>query len=143
MARAKLTDAEIAAQLRRARQRKAPYEVQATRARYLPRVRAIEVTLPSGAAVTVPVSLLPALTNVGEDVLAEVHVSPGGWGVCWDEVDVQYEVGGILAVAGWPHPAAAMRELGRIGGRTKSPARARASRANGAKGGRPRKRQPA
>ena len=143
MARPNLTDGEIAAQLRRAGKRKAPYEVRATRARYLPKVSAVEVTLPSGVVVTVPITLFPALKGVGEDVLATVHTSPGGWGVCWDEVDVQYEVGGILALAGWPHPAAAMRELGRIGGRTKSLARARASRANGAKGGRPRKRQPA
>jgi hypothetical protein len=143
MARAKLTDAAIAAQLRRARKRNAPYEAQATRARYLPKIGAVEVTLPSGVVVTVPITLFPALKDVGEDVLAEVHVSPGGWGVCWDQVDVQYEVGGILALAGWPRPAAAMRELGRIGGRTKSPARARASRANGAKGGRPRRPQPA
>jgi hypothetical protein len=143
MARARLTDAEIATQLRRATKHKVPYEVRATKASYLPKSRAIQVTLPSGVVVTVPVTLLRALKGVGEDVLADVHVSPGGWGVCWDQADVQYEVGGILALAGWPHPAAAMRELGRIGGSTKSPARARASRANGVKGGRPRKSQPA
>jgi hypothetical protein len=143
MARARLTDAEIANQLRRATGHKVPYEVRATKASYLPKSRAIQVTLPRGVVVTVPVTLLRALKGVGEDVLADVRVSPGGWGVCWDQADVQYEVGGILALAGWPHPAAAMRELGRIGGSTKSPARARASRANGVKGGRPRKSQPA
>jgi hypothetical protein len=143
VARPRLTDAQIATQLRRATKRKVPYEVRATKAGYLPKSRAIQLTLPSGVVVTVPITLLRALRGVGEDVLADLHVSPGGWGVCWDQVDVQYEVGGILALAGWPDPAAAMRELGRIGGSTKSPARARASRANGGKGGRPRKSQPA
>lgn len=138
MARAKLTAAEIAAQIHTAGSRTVPYEAQATGVRYLAATRAIEVALPSGVLVTVPVRLLPELKGLSKDVLATVHLSPGGWGICWDAPDVQYEVGGILAVAGWPNPSAAMRELGRVGGRTRSPARARASRANGAKGGRPR-----
>jgi SLT domain-containing protein len=132
----------MVAQLRRARKREPPLEAKAMNARYLPKIGAVEVTLARGVVVTIPVTLLPELKNASEDILADVHVSPGGWGVCWDRADVQYEVGGVLALAGWPRPAAAMRELGRIGGRTKSPARARASRANGAKGGRPRKQRP-
>ena len=137
MARAKLTAAEIAAQIRSAGTRTVPPEVQALSARYVPATRAVEIELPRGVLVTVPVRLLSELKGLSKDVLATVHVSPGGWGICWDTADVQYEVGGILAVAGWPTPSAAMRELGRVGGRTRSPARASASRANGAKGGRP------
>jgi hypothetical protein len=140
MVRAKLTDAEIEAQIRNAGTRNVPPEAQAVSARYLPATRAVEVGLPRGVLVTVPVRLLPELKGLSRNVLATVHVSPGGWGICWDAADVQYEVGGILALAGWPTAGEAMRELGRVGGRTRTPARARASRANGAKGGRPPKR---
>jgi hypothetical protein len=116
-----------------------PEEQRATAARYLADRNALEVTLPSGVAVVVPVAILPPLVSVSPSILSSVVVSPGGWGLMWDAIDVHLEVEGVLDRALWPQPRAAIRELARAAGRTRSPARARASRANGKKGGRPRK----
>lgn len=99
----------------------------------------LAITLASGVTVQLPIRLLPALRRVSDDTRLGVIVSPGGTGLRWDSIDADYELSGLLVAAIWPKPRAAMRVMGQAGGRATSDAKARAARANGAKGGRPRK----
>ena len=62
-----------------------------------------------------------------------------GAGLHWPALDVDLTVPGL--VSGIFGSKTWMSELGRAGGRQRSPARAAASRANGHLGGRPRKRE--
>jgi hypothetical protein len=68
-------------------------------------------------------------------MLAEVEVTPIGFGLHWEKLDadlgVPHLVMGIFGSKAW------MRELARRGGSVTSAAKARASRENGKKGGRP------
>ncbi|HEV7704846.1 MAG TPA: DUF2442 domain-containing protein [Gemmatimonadaceae bacterium] len=84
-----------------------------------------------------PVASIPELAKASTKQLAAVEISPGGFGLHWEELDADLEVGGLLMSSLGRKEK--LTELARIAGRTKSPAKAAASRANGAKGGRPRK----
>jgi uncharacterized protein DUF2442 len=143
MAIRKRARAELEAAVAAARKRPPVYEMRARAARYLADERAVEVTVETGARVTVPLRIFPTLAHVPTATLATVTVSSGGWGLLWDAIDEDYEVEGVVTAALGLNSRTAMRALARIGGRTKSPARAAASRANGAKGGRPRNRHSA
>jgi len=70
--------------------------------------------------------------------LASVDASPSGLGLRWEKLDVDLLVPALLQ--GMFGTKAWMRELARAGGAARSEAKARASRLNGMKGGRPRKR---
>lgn len=135
---ARLTEAQIQAEVRAAMRRGPPDEPRATQARYDRKSGALSITLASGVTVQLPVRLLPALRRVSHERREGVTVSPGGTGLRWDAIDADYELSGLLAAAIWPRPRAAMRVMGQAGGRVKSEAKSRAARANGAKGGRPR-----
>ena len=81
-----------------------------------------------------PPPLVEGLCDAGDAQLAEVEVIGNGFGLHWRTLDVDYTVpglvNGIFGTAKWMAARA---------GRTKSEAKAAAARANGAKGGRPRK----
>ena len=68
------------------------------------------------------------------DQFAEVEVIAGGYGLHWESLDADFTVPGLLndifGTAKW---------MAQQAGQAKSPAKAAAARANGAKGGRPRK----
>jgi len=70
--------------------------------------------------------------------LAEVEVDGAAFNLHWPRLDVDLcdpaLIAGIFGTRAWM-----AGELARIAGRTKSPNKAAAARANGAKGGRPRK----
>jgi len=84
-----------------------------------------------------PATSIPELAKASAKQLAAVEVSPGGSGLHWEELDADLSVTGLLMSALGRKEK--LTELARIAGRTKSPAKAVASRVNGAKGGRPRK----
>jgi hypothetical protein len=66
--------------------------------------------------------------------LAAVEILGNGYGLHWEALDADISVPGLLAgIFG------TKAYMARLAGRTKSPAKAAAARANGAKGGRPRK----
>lgn len=69
--------------------------------------------------------------------LAAVEVEGGGFALRWEELDADLTVSGLLA--GRFGSKRWMSELGRAGGRARSEKKARAVRANGMKGGRPRR----
>lgn len=112
-------------------------EPHAVSARYEPRRRLVTVELSNGALFSFPPRLAQGLADARIADLSEIEVSPAGTLLRWPRLDValgvQNLLAGIFGSRWW------MRELAARAGRTRSAARAAASRANGAKGGRPRK----
>jgi uncharacterized protein DUF2442 len=109
-----------------------------TAVRYLPRRDAVELEFVSGGLITVPRRTIPALADAPTEALKHLAISPAGDAVACHPMDIDVDVAGLVeAVFGARLLAAA---FGRRGGRQTSKAKAKAVRANGAKGGRPRNR---
>jgi hypothetical protein len=104
-------------------------------ARYDRQRDAIEAELSTGAMLVVPRSLILGFAKAGPQLLADLEITPGGEGLWSNAVDDGVLLEQLLVIA------AGDVTLGTIGARINasktSPARAAASRANGAKGGRP------
>lgn len=98
----------------------------------------IVVTMSNGAAFSFPPQLAQGLQKGSTSQWAEVVLSPMGTGLHWPQLDADLSVQGLLeGVFGsraWRRAHAARA------GSVKSEAKALAARANGAKGGRPKKR---
>jgi hypothetical protein len=140
MAKARTAKAEILKQIpsaraRSTRERKAGR--RAVSACYDRQAGRVMLELSSGVVFGFPTKAIPALAKASPDQLAAVEVSPGGSGLHWEELDADLSVGGLLLAS--IDRSEQLTELARIAGRTTSPAKAAAARANGAKGGRPRK----
>ena len=84
-----------------------------------------------------PTSSIPELSNATDRQLGEVELFPGGDVLHWEALDADLSVAGLLMSSLGRKEK--LSELARLAGKVKSPAKAAASRANGAKGGRPRK----
>ena len=98
----------------------------------------IVIGLNTGVEIAFPTRLAEGLAGARPDDLAEIEISPSGLGLHWPKIDADIYVPGLLQGAfGSRNWIAA--ELGAVGGRSLSSAKAAASRANGHKGGRPRK----
>lgn len=140
MAKRRTPLSEILAQLPAARAR---YEREhktgrhATSARYARVSGRVVMELSNGYLFGFPTKALPSFDKATAKQLAAVEVSPGGMGLHWEELDVDLEVAALVLHSSGR--AAKARELARTAGSVKNPAKAAASRANGAKGGRPRK----
>jgi hypothetical protein len=96
--------------------------------------------LTNGVAFAFPVGLVPGLAHASSAQRAALTLSPTGDGILWPQLDTDVSVPGLIADAFGR--AAAAKALGRLGGRVKSEAKDSAARANGARGGRPRKKNP-
>ena len=130
---ADLTDKEIDTALARGRAA-ASGEPRAASARYDGRLDRIIVELTNGCTFAFPPRLAQGLEQATEGELAEVEVLGKGYGLHWETLDVDFTVPGLLAgIFG------TRAYMARHAGRATSPAKAAAARANGAKGGRPRK----
>jgi hypothetical protein len=101
------------------------------------RRRRLHVELLSGSAVAVPVERVQGLAGAKASQLRAVEVTGRGYGLYWPALDVDVAVPDL--VAGCFGSKAWMSALARLAGSTRSAAKAAASRANGKKGGRPRK----
>src|SRR5271154_357341 len=99
-------------------------EPRASSARYDRDSGRIFVELTNGCAYEFPPGLVQDLQGASEADLANLEV----------DLFVPALVSGIFGTRAWM-----TRELARAAGRTRSPAKAAAARANGAKGGRPRR----
>lgn len=122
----------------RAGRRAAKTGSRAARATYRAKDNALRIELTNGAAITVPVKLIPALKRASPNEVRSVEVLGRGGGLHWETLDVDLSVPGLVSsVFAGPEW---MAELGRVGGRRSSAAKAAAARRNGRKGGRPRSR---
>ena len=93
------------------------------------------VDFTNGACFMFPARALEGLQDANMQQLAEVELL-GETGLHWESLDVDYTISGLMnGIFG----SRIFMEAQRKGGQSRSPAKAAASRANGAKGGRPRK----
>lgn len=130
---AELTDTEIDAAIERGRIAQAT-EPRARAARYDRRRKRIVVDLANGCTFAFPPHLVAGLGEATDAELSAVAVRGAGYGVHWEALDIDLSVPGLLAgVFG------TASTMARRAGSATSPAKAAAARANGAKGGRPRK----
>jgi hypothetical protein len=122
----------------RAGRQAAKMEPRAARATYRARDNALLIELTNGAAITIPVKLIPGLKRATAREVRSIEVLGRGGGLHWESLDLDLSVptlvSSVFAGPEW------MAELGRIGGARSSTAKAAAARRNGRKGGRPRNR---
>ncbi len=113
-------------------------EPRASAARFDPASGRIVIDLVNGCVYAFPARLVQDLRDANESDLARVEVDGAGFNLHWPTLDVDLYVpalvAGVFGTRAWM-----TRELARVAGQTKSPAKAAAARSNGAKGGRPRK----
>ncbi len=130
---AELTDSDIERAERRGAEIRAN-EVRARAARYDRARGRIIVDLTNGCMFAFPPRLAQGLENATEDQLAEVELLGAGTGLHWEALDTDLSVSGLLAgIFG------TKAHMARLAGQTSTPAKAAAARANGAKGGRPKR----
>jgi len=98
----------------------------------------VVVDLVNGCVYAFPAELVQDLQGASHHDLAEVRIDGLGFNLHWPRLDVDLHVpalvAGIFGTRDWM-----MKEMARRAGQAKSSAKAAASRANGLKGGRPRK----
>lgn len=115
--------------------------VRPVRVRYDSTTERVVVQLANGADFSLPVSAIPRVARASAAERSDVTPTKREPGIRWNALDLEIYVPLLIAMLigeeGWK--SAAGRRLGSI----TSAAKARASRANGAKGGRPRTRRPA
>ncbi|MCP9494884.1 MAG: DUF2442 domain-containing protein [Pyrinomonadaceae bacterium MAG19_C2-C3] len=135
-----LTEEEITRQVAEAAARskqRLEAEPRALAARYDKKSKRIVVDLSNNCTFMFPAEIGQGLSSATDSELAKVEIASGGYGLHWETLDADLTITGLLAgVFGtkkW------MSELGRAGGSAISEAKAASSRANGTKGGRPRK----
>ena len=109
-------------------------ELRAAAARYDAQLDRIVVDLTNGCAFAVPPRLAQGLETATEDELKAVEILGFGVGLHWEALDVDLSVAGLMAGL-----FGTRAYMARLAGQATSPAKARAARENGAKGGRPRR----
>lgn len=128
-----LTDDQLSAAEARGRASLAD-DPRAARARYDARLQRIVVDLTNGCTFAFPPTLAQGLETATAEQLGQVEVLGQGYGLHWEALDVDLSLPGLMAgIFG------TRRHMAAQAGRATSEAKAAAARANGAKGGRPRK----
>ena len=130
---ADVTDAEINAAIERGLFAAAT-EPRAASARYDRQLERILVELTNGCTFAFPPHVAQGLEQGSPEQLAEVEVLGSGYGLHWESLDVDLSIPGLMAGL-----FGTKTYMARHAGKATSPAKAAAARANGAKGGRPRK----
>ena len=134
---AHLTDAEFDAAEARDRE-KMRTEPRAAAARYDAETGRMVIELVNGCTYIFPAQMAQELHGADDAALAEVVVDGAGFNLHRPRLDadlyVPATVAGVFGTKAWM-----AREWAREAGRATPPAKAAASRTNGAKGGRPRK----
>lgn len=130
---AELTDAQIDAALARGKTARSS-EPRAAAARYDREVGRVIVDLSNGCTFAFPPRLAQGLEDATDDQLAEVEILGAGYGLHWAALDADLSIPSLLAgIFG------TRAYMARRAGQARSEAKAAAARANGIKGGRPRK----
>lgn len=130
---AELTVAQIDAALERGRTARL-HEPRAAAARYDRRSGRVVVELANGCTFAFPPHLAPGLEAATEEQLSQVEILGAGSGLHWEALDADLSIPGLFAGLFGTEAYLAQRA-----GQATSPAKAAAARANGAKGGRPRR----
>ena len=112
-------------------------EPRAVAARYDSASGRIVVDLANGCTFAFPARRVQELEAASDAEIAEVEIAGAGFALHWPARDADLSLAGLMH--GTFGTKAWMTELARRAGRATSPAKAAAARANGAKGGRPRK----
>lgn len=107
-------------------------------ARYDSDADAIDLRFSGGGSMSIPRRIVPGLERASAAKMEAIVVSPAGDALSWPSLDLDVYVPGLVERAFGTRLFAA--STGRRGGRRRSKAKVTAARANGAKGGRPRKR---
>lgn len=130
------TEAEVRRAVEAGRERRAQ-ERRAASVRYDHQRDAIWIELTDGAGLRLPRAMLEEFRDVPPGDMAGLRVSPAGYAIKLDLHDIGVSVHGLVAALATPGDMAA--SLGRIGGAATSERKRETARANGTKGGRPRK----
>jgi hypothetical protein len=128
-----LSDAQIDAATERGKAAQLT-EPRASKARFDKKMGRMIVELTNGCTFAFPPRLAQGLETATNEDLAKVEILGAGYGLHWEALDVDLSIPGLLAgIFG------TKAYMARLAGQATSPAKASAARANGAKGGRPRK----
>jgi hypothetical protein len=123
--------------LARARGAETAKRPAASAACYKPRTKRLEIALTNGISLLVPIAYIEELHNAVAADLRQIEIFGLGSALVFPALDevvsVHALIDGVFGSKAW------MRDIGRVGGSTKSEAKATAARENGKKGGRPRK----
>jgi len=107
-------------------------------ARYDSRRGLIVIALEGGCEFAFPPALAEGLTDAPRSKLAKIKISPNGLGLHWPLLNADLYVPGLIEGAfgsgRW------MQQIGKLGGLRRSVSKAKASRENGKRGGRPKDR---
>lgn len=110
----------------------------ATAARYDRRIGRLVIDLSSGLSLTFKPQDAQGLENAKPNQLTEIEISPSGLGLHFPAIDADIYLSALLE--GFLGSRAWMAaQLGKAGGKTKSPAKTSAAQSNGKLGGRPKK----
>jgi hypothetical protein len=144
MAATRISEREFRRQVTEARRRgraEMARELQAKSVRYDRNTRRVVVDLKNGSTFIFPPQLVEGLAGASPQEIADVELGPRGSALFWKKLDQHYSLAGLTA--GVFGSKAWMVEHLRKAGSVTSGAKAAAARANGAKGGRPRKKETA
>ena len=98
----------------------------------------LSIGFEDGSAVLLPVHNYPEFTGLDSSDFADLQVGFGGTALCHERKDLQVSIAGLI-LASKPLMDMAASLIASRNGRQSSAAKADAARANGRKGGRPRK----
>jgi len=110
----------------------------AVSARYDRRRDRVVVSLSTGLELAFPPRIAQGLEHAAPADLADIELSPSGFGIHFPKLDAHLYLPALLQ-GGFGSKAGMAAQLGAAGGRARSAGKAAAARANGRRGGRPRK----
>jgi hypothetical protein len=129
------TDAEIEAALQRAKM--LDHEPCAESVEYVPAFNLLIVGLSNQRRLVLPMEDVQGLAGATPEQLRNYELLGEGTGISFPDLDVDLYVpaliDGVYGNRQW------MAQLGKVGGKARTEAKRQAARANGAKGGRPRR----
>jgi hypothetical protein len=133
------TDAEIDRAIEHAKKLQSEPHVSEVEYRPGPGLDLLILKLSDGRRHLIPREDLQGLQSATKEQIARVEILGNGTGLHWPALDLDLYVPGLLqriyGTKSW------MAKIGRSGGSAKSPAKKRAARANGLKGGRPKQKE--